>query len=279
VYLDGTLLGTTPLRHGGLRPGRHRLRLSRDGFLDNAREITLAAGEVLPLDVRLTDASSGDSLSEPTDEDGAGGGRLWPWIVGGAAALGAAVAAGAALSGNRGPTAGTVTTEPRGAGLAAATAFTFSLAGAGDPEGDPIAVTWDFGDGGTATGETTTHTFPRAGAFTVTATVSDGRSTSTTAGQVTVRDLAGTWAGLVTTSIGPVPVQFSLAQSGAALTGSYGDEDGPGSVTGSVAAPRAVRLLVVQPGFVPFTFAGTADADIQAVTGTVEGLPFVMTRR
>jgi uncharacterized protein YdeI (BOF family)/plastocyanin len=44
-----------------------------------------------------------------------------------------------------------------------------------DPDGDSLSCSWDFDDGESGTGCSTTHTFEKAGIFTVTLTVNDGR--------------------------------------------------------------------------------------------------------
>jgi cytochrome c len=55
-------------------------------------------------------------------------------------------------------------------------------AAATDPEGDlPLTYAWSFGDGGTATGATASHTFTVPGKHTVTATVADSRGATGTA--------------------------------------------------------------------------------------------------
>ncbi|MBI3000673.1 MAG: PKD domain-containing protein [Deltaproteobacteria bacterium] len=57
-----------------------------------------------------------------------------------------------------------------------------------DLDGDPVTFTWDFGDGGTASGPVPTHAYASAGTFTVTMTVADpfgGFATSQTAATVT----------------------------------------------------------------------------------------------
>ena len=52
-----------------------------------------------------------------------------------------------------------------------------SGAGSSDPNGDPLTYAWTFGDGGTAVGMSASHTFPSAGSYPVTLTVSDGSLT------------------------------------------------------------------------------------------------------
>jgi PKD repeat protein len=48
------------------------------------------------------------------------------------------------------------------------------VAAAEDPENSPLAYSWNFGDGGTALGQQTFHTFINPGMYTVTLTASDG---------------------------------------------------------------------------------------------------------
>ncbi len=57
-------------------------------------------------------------------------------------------------------------------------------AAAADPNGDPLTYSWNFGDGETVRGgETQTHTFGEAGAYTTVVTVADGRGGFTQAEQ------------------------------------------------------------------------------------------------
>jgi PKD repeat protein len=48
-----------------------------------------------------------------------------------------------------------------------------------DPDGDPISLSWDFGDGTTATGQTASHSYSASGDYTITFTASDGKLSST----------------------------------------------------------------------------------------------------
>ena len=69
-----------------------------------------------------------------------------------------------------------------------------------DPENGALSYAWTFGDGGTATGATPTHSYTDNGTFAVTLTVTDPTGlTSTTASTATVSNVAPT----ITTLIGP----------------------------------------------------------------------------
>jgi PKD repeat protein len=79
---------------------------------------------------------------------------------------------------NQVPVADGLTWTPQGEAAAAVPdagqRVTFSGAGH-DPDGDPITYEWDFGDGGTATGQNPFHVFGEAGAYDVTLRVRDNR--------------------------------------------------------------------------------------------------------
>ncbi len=76
---------------------------------------------------------------------------------------------------NRNPVAaGTATPTAGPAPLGVA----FSAVGSSDPDGDPLTFAWAFGDGGTASGISTNHTYASAGSYTASVTVSDGRGGS-----------------------------------------------------------------------------------------------------
>ena len=63
-----------------------------------------------------------------------------------------------------------------------------------DPDGDALTYSWDFGDGGHATGATASHVYNMSGTFTVSVTASDPAGASNTAiGAVRAGSLSGLW--------------------------------------------------------------------------------------
>jgi hypothetical protein len=51
LYIDGQFIGNTPKANLDLSPGRHTIRVVRDGFEPFERQLDVASGQV----VRLTD--------------------------------------------------------------------------------------------------------------------------------------------------------------------------------------------------------------------------------
>jgi PKD repeat protein len=84
---------------------------------------------------------------------------------------------------NQIPTASATATPTSGT---APLAVNFNGSGSSDPDGTVTSYAWTFGDGGSATGATTSHTYVTAGNYTAQLTVTDnqGASASTTVGIV-----------------------------------------------------------------------------------------------
>jgi hypothetical protein len=60
-----------------------------------------------------------------------------------------------------------------------------------DPNGDALTYAWTFGDGGTATGVTASHTYAAAGTYTVGLTVNDGHGGSNSTSSTVVVGTGG----------------------------------------------------------------------------------------
>jgi hypothetical protein len=165
-------------------------------------------------------------------------------------------------------------------GLASGTSITFTAQGASDPE---LTFNWDFGDGTTGTGSPVSHTYANAGTFNATVTVSDGKKSATASGSVTIRNLTGAWTGTIVSGTASLNFSMSLSQTGSAVSGSYSDQFGPGTVSGTVTGGNAVRLVATQTGFVPSTFRApptTASPPSMApFTGFVGAIPTFTMRR
>jgi len=90
-------------------------------------------------------------------------------------------------SGNTGMVSATIVDRPPDARFAATPsspatqqAVGFDAGATTDPDGSVIAYRWDFGDGATATGVQASHSYARAGTYTVALTATDGAGRSST---------------------------------------------------------------------------------------------------
>ncbi len=110
VFVDGRLRGQSPLEIGALLVGDHRVKLVKDGYLENSRVLVVEADGTTDLDVTLTEATAGAGSAVQLG-GGGGGGSIWSnplfWAaVGGGA--GAAIYL-AVRDSNKAPTAGDIT--------------------------------------------------------------------------------------------------------------------------------------------------------------------------
>jgi len=262
VYIDGKFAGQTPLQVKELVPGDHRVRLVKDGYVENSRLVSVG-GNTRALQVKLTRAAATEPAPVATTTTApSGNSKKWLWIGiagGGAAAAIAAVA----LTKNSPPNAGTIGVSPGGTGMVNVTSFSFAAQGASDPNNDTLSFTWNFGDGATGTGATATHVYSAPGTYRITLSVSDGKKSSNAPdGSVTVAaNLSGGWSGATDQGLG-ANVAWTLTQNGLALGGTMTLS---GSVTGSISNTNGTVAQSTYPTNVDFT-SGTFT--VSTVTGT-----------
>jgi hypothetical protein len=281
VYLDGQFAGRTPFAVANVASGDHRVRVVKDGYLENARVVSVPAGRPTAVEISLTPAlgASADAIAQVRPAAGGGGGSKKKWLWIGLAAGGGTAAAIVATNRNKAPTCGNVVATPA-TGLQSGTTVVLTAQGCTDPEGKELSYQWDLGDGGTGTGQTTTRVYTTAGTFSPKVTASDGKASATATGSVTIRSMVATWRGNAVASGVLIPFTIVVTtQSGSSLSGTYSDSAGPGTVTGTVGANNVVSITVSQAPFTPFTFTGTVAGSLDTWTGLVGTLPFTATRQ
>lgn len=272
VYVDGTLRGTAPLILERLEPGDHRVKVSKEGYLENSRLVSVRGGEAEAVEVRLTRAAQAPATDAATAKEQGFWETHKKKILIGAGALAVGGIAIAASSGgepvNTPPVGGVVTVSPTGIGVAALTSFTFNSTGATDADADPLTYTWNFGDGSSGTGQSVTHVYNTAGSFQASVTVSDGKAaaTVTAASAVRVKDVTGTWINTRGKSGVPEGIirKLVITQNGTSFTGAYTNSEVPrttGTATGTLSAPRNVSFAAPLLD-VPFNFTGTIDEEV-----------------
>ncbi len=285
VYVDGKVHGPTPLVIDGLPSGDHRVKLIKDGYLENSRVLSLEADRAASLEVTLTPSNERNAGTvEAQISSGGGGGGIWtnPFFLGAVGAgVGTAIYLGVRDT-NKPPVAA-FGINLAGTGMAGLTSFAFDGSASSDPDGDGLTYSWDYGDGTTGMGVATNHIYASDGAFTVTLTVSDGKEQAMTTGSVSVnRDLSGTWTGSLM-ALPEVTVSFVFTQDGASLGGTFvftapGLPDATGTFVGRIDSPNsfvcpcAVTLtLTFSATFGPATFTGGVDATITSMSGLLTG--------
>ena len=287
IYVDGQPQGATPIQLPRLTPGDHRVSLTKPGYLENSRVVTLHAGRTQGLHVRLTAQAAPAAEKPPAREPQAQpesekkGGGSKKWVLLGLGLAGAGAATYVVVTKNDPPVPGTVTVSPSGTGMASATSYTFT-SNATDPDNDALTYEWNFGDGATGSGQTATHVFNSAGTFSVALSVKDSKHTVTapSASVIVARNMAGTWTGGRECGFGST-VTLNLAQSGNSLGGTWvftGGLQGSLSLSGNIGTlgyPTSVTFTTTNftvgnlPGTFRVSFAGTVDASGNAMNGTM----------
>jgi hypothetical protein len=267
VYVNGEPRGETPLRLEE-EAGTHRVRLVKSGYFENSRVVRLRAGEASRVEARLTPDPSGAPAAQVEETQEKKGGNKKPLLIG-AGILGAAAVAYLALRDTNKPPVAALTVDAGGTALMGATAVSFNGGGSSDPDGDALTYSWNFGDGTSGTGQTTTHVYNSAGSFSVTLMVSDGKKSATANGSVTVASVTGTWDLAYS---GAAVNTFTLTQSGRQITGTWNFQGPRATVTGSASASRHIQVAFVSPfNLATFTFIGTGNQALSMFTGSLTG--------
>ena len=150
------------------------------------------AGDVVQVQIGgLTVCQLPASAQESVSGDQSNGCRVPPGLSAGSYALTAADL----MNGSEQAT-GTSFTIPAGPLLAAfnptlatvlaGSILAFDASGSSDPGGDITSYSWSFGDGTSATGVQTNHTYLNVGTFPVTLTIADGSATASVTHPITV---------------------------------------------------------------------------------------------
>ena len=205
----------------------------------------------------------------PGSAGGTGGGGLSGPAAAGIAGGAAGVAIGvAALVGGEAPPV--VVMSPTGTGIRGVTVFTFIASGEFENTSEH---SWDFGDGGRASGSPATHVFASEGRFSVSVTTGGASSVIATA-DVNVGRLSGTW---IAPTGGGVTHRLVMTQQGNQLDGQWHAEVPPGSpftpgvwpLSGTISDPRRVSLF--QLGECLRGVTGSADELLTSISGAVQG--------
>ena len=182
-------------------------------------------------------------------------------------------------------------------GITDLTTFLFS-ANAGDPDGNPITVTWTFSDGSTANGLNATKTFSGVQTIEAVATAKDHAGLSTTSNTITITLGTGTgaWAGTIDLSscdAGTKGMAANLTQSRATLRGTISFPNGLCTGPGGTAQISADAGRILTSGGVRVSVrVGASDVAIDGqmttsgseINGTVQvgdrtGIPFTLSRQ
>ncbi|HEY3832966.1 MAG TPA: PKD domain-containing protein [Acidimicrobiia bacterium] len=130
-------------------------------------------------------------------------------------------------------------------------ACSFDASGSSDPDGGTLTYAWNFGDGNTATGPTTTHTYTTPGPYTVGLTVNDGQGGSTTTSQQF--NVAAPNPALVATDsfTRVVASGWGSADTGGAYAAAQGTTTGTASVSNGAGAIHLVTSAAGRGYYLP----------------------------
>ena len=190
--------------------------------------------------------------------------------------------------------------SPSGAGLLAATVFSFQYVAPPQGGTPPFTYSWNFGDGvAGAVGPATTHVFNNTGRFIVTGTVTDSKGViAQDKIEVQIGAVTGAWNVAIQTadnrlglSNGAFRFPMVMSQTQSQVVATVTD---PALVLsrqglGNASNPRQLSVVGLElgltgnPARVTFSFVGDLDATLRTWTGTATGFsdcpcPFTATR-
>ncbi len=171
---------------------------------------------------------------------------------------------GATSPANRNPSAA-ISANPT-SGTAPLT-VSFSGSGSSDPDGDALTYSWNFGDGQTGNGLSTSHAYTVAGTYTAVLTVTDGRGGSATASStITVSGPPDTTPPAITniqsTSITDTSATITwTTNEPSSSVVNYGTSSGsyPSTATGAGGISHSVQLAGLSSGTAYFYRVTSAD--------------------
>ena len=120
--------------------------------------------------------------------------------------------------------------------------MSFDGSGSSDPDGDNLTYAWDFGDGGTASGATASHTYAVAGSYLVTLTVTDDGSPSLSNSAVTSASVL---------NLIPAQINLKLPPNGTMRVSGGGNQQVGIELTSQPATsinPATVKMSTTYPG-------------------------------
>jgi PKD repeat protein len=128
----------------------------------------------------------------------------------------------------------------------------FNGSASSDPDGTITAYAWTFGDGGTATGATPTHTYATAGGYTVALTVTDNSGASSSANTSATVSAPGSLPAAPTGLTASLPARTTI---GLAWTDQSNNESGF-KIERSTDGQNFTQIATVGAGVTTFTNSG-----------------------